>query len=230
MAMNPTTIQQLNRQQQGLPSNFARSVPGQSLTQPPGKYQWEKPARISSVEDALPKIMKSLNQPTTMKNVIMLIDAGVSIESIVRGITFNGFVEGEWTPDVAEMLNPILLLEVLTIANYAGLDDIRTVNSYPDDEIKSSKILEIMRELNPKKYERRRDEALQQKQMLVSEKEQEPLVEDGSFMAALEAPETVEEMPVAVDPDMPVASFMEQMPVEQMPVEQMPVEEEEELV
>lgn len=222
MAMNPTTIQQLNRQQQGLPSNFARSVPGQSLTQPPGKYQWEKPARISSVEDALPKIMKSLNQPTTMKNIIMLIDAGVSIESIVRGITFNGFVEGEWTPDVAEMLNPILLLEVLTIANYAGLDDIRTVNSYPDDEIKSSKILEIMRELNPKKYERRRDEALQQKQMLVSEKEQEPLVEDGSFMAVLEAPEAAEEMPVAVDSDMPVASFVEQMPVEE--------EEEEELV
>ena len=87
-----------------------------------------------------------------------------------------------------------------------------------------------MRELNPKKYERRRDEALQQKQMLISEKEREPLVEDGSFMAILEAPEAMEDTPVAVDPDMPVASFVEQMPVEEMPVEQMPVEEEEELV
>ena len=63
-------------------------------------------------------------------------------------------------------------------------------------------------------------------------------------MAILEPSQTVEEMPITVDPNIPVASFMESSPVEQMQempmddieempmdvMEQMPSMEEEELV
>ena len=227
MEMTPTTIEETNRQEQGMPSHFARSVPGQSLTQPLGKYQWEKPSRIIDVDDALPKVMLSLNQPSNMKNLIALIDAGVSIESVVRSITFNGFVEGQWTPDVAEMLNPILTLEVLAMARDAGIEDIRTLNSYPDNEIKTSKALEIMRELNPRKYERRREEAMKQRDMVLQEVERTPVAEGDSFMAILEPSQTVEEMPITVDPNIPVASFMESSPVEQM--QEMPMDDIEEM-
>ena len=90
--MKPTTLEAQNRQQQGLPSPFARSVPGQSLTDSPGKYPLEKPPQEVSVEQALSKIMAAINQPDNIYNLISMIDAGISVESIVRTVTFNGFV------------------------------------------------------------------------------------------------------------------------------------------
>jgi len=216
--MKPTTLEAQNRQQQGLPSPFARSVPGQSLTDSPGKYPWEKPPQEVSVEQALSKIMAAINQPDNIYNLISMIDAGISVESIVRTVTFNGFVEGKWSPDVAELLNPILLLEVLAIANNAGVDEIRILNRYEDNRVKPEKTLEIMKALNPRKYERKKNEALQELKTL-EEVETLP-VEEESFMAILEPARPREEIPM--DYDMPVTSFMDRPPEE--PMEEMPLE------
>ena len=229
--MKPTTLEAQNRQEQGLSSPFARSVPGQSLTDSPGRYQWERPPQEVSVEQALSKILANINEPDNTLDLISMIDAGISVESIVRTITFKGFVDGKWSPDVAELLNPILLLEVLAVANNAGVDDIRILNRYKDNSVKPEKTLEIMKALNPRKYERRKNQALQKFKTLEAVKTLP--VEEESFMSALEPTQPREEIPM--DYDMPVTSFMDRpsaQPMEEMPLENIEdtLPQEEELV
>lgn len=216
------------RSEQGLPSHFARSVPGQSLTQSPGEYAWENPPRITTVEEAYELVMQGMRQPDNLLNLSSLIDAGVSIESIVRGVTFNGFIEGQWTPDVAEMLNPILIFEILAFAKQSGIpiQDIRMLNSYPDAKIPASKTVEIMKELNPIKYERKRKQALAERDARRSKTTEQPMTERESFMDIIPAPEILEEPVVTSQlPFMDQKPFAQEMPMEDMPVDQTTMEE-----
>ena len=236
MAMNLNTetsrnaeLESMQRKEHGLQNPFARSVPGQSLTQPMGKYQWEKPARIDDIEEAHTKVMRAIALPHNIQNILSLVDAGVSIESMTRAITFNGFVEGEWTPDISEMLNPIIVIEILALAKTAGVTDIRIMNNYPDTSIKNSKIIQIMKQLNPKKYDERRRKALRQKEPV--EEELLNLPEENSFMSVL-SPEPVEKSFDIDRSNLQVSSFVEepsQIPnfVEQ-PTNDLPVQEQEE--
>jgi len=219
----------ISRQQQGLPSHFARSIPGQSLTQPPGKYAWEKPAAINDIEEAKDAVMSEIMQPSNMKSIILLVDAGVAVESIVRAITFDGFVQGKWTPDIAELLNPILTLEFLAIVNSAGIEDIRILNKYETKEVKTSDALKIMKDLNPKKYGNLKSKALKAVKEQ-QERVQPSIPQEGSFIAI--EPEIPPEMPIDTGLELPDRSFVQDQPVEfaeeEMPVEfaeeEMPVE------
>ena len=184
-----------------------------------GKYQWEKPARIDDIEEAHTKVMRAMALPHNMQNIISLVDAGVSIESITRAITFNGFIEGEWTPDIAEMLNPIIVIELLAIVKTAGVTDIRIMNNYPDTSIKDSKIIQIMKQLNPKKYDERRREALRQKEPV--QEELLNLPEEDSFMSVL-SPEPVQKSLPIDRSDLQIPNFVEQ------PTDNLPVQEQEE--
>ena len=55
----------------------------------------------------------------------MLIEAGVPIEAIARVITFTGFVEGEFNPDVGFLLAEPVMKMLTAIAVRAGVKNIR---------------------------------------------------------------------------------------------------------
>ena len=208
----PETIDSIQRDQQGLPNPFSREIPGQSLTTPAGQYPFERPARIDNPAEATNVLLEKLTQPNNLISLLNLLDAGVSIESIVRTITFTGFVDGMITVDVAELINPILIIEILALARKAGIGDARLLNSYDRAAVNTEKTLEIMKQLKPKKYKNIREKAnaLAEKSR---EKRESPSALEGSFMAS----------PMIAIAPIPEESpaFMPEEPAEQLEEEEM---------
>lgn len=129
------------------------SVPpaGYGLTTPPGKWAWEQPPEHVDVEDAYEEIKAKMMVPENRMTMIQLIDAGVPIETLVRTITFAGFTEGKFTPDVAEILNPLLAVHMAIQADKAGITP-RMLNNPPKTSVDSDVVFDIMKDLNPERY------------------------------------------------------------------------------
>jgi len=107
---------------------FDSPVPGQSLTDTPKNYKWENPARFAKLEDSSLHIWRELNKKDTLKRVIVLLEAGVSVEAVTRVIVFSGFIEGAFSVDSALLLTPIVQKMIFTIGKAAGVSNIKLTN------------------------------------------------------------------------------------------------------
>ena len=92
---------------------FDAPVPGQSLTDTPRNYPWEHAPQYATVEDASMQVWEGLHKKETMEKVVVLLDAGLTVEEITKVIVFAGFVEGKFTPDVGLLLTPIVAKELI---------------------------------------------------------------------------------------------------------------------
>tara|TARA_Y100000310_G_scaffold241899_1_gene246043 strand:- start:4724 stop:5299 length:576 start_codon:yes stop_codon:yes gene_type:complete len=91
---------------------FDAPVPGEGMTAPKESRVWEKPAQFSKPKDAIDFVVGKIDSDESTKDEMLnLMTTGVPIESITNTITFTGFTEGKWTPDVAELIK-------LPIASY----------------------------------------------------------------------------------------------------------------
>ena len=107
---------------------FDSPVPGQSLTDTPKNYKWENPARFAKLEDSSLHIWRELNKKDTLKRVIVLLEAGISVEAVTRVIVFSGFIEGAFSVDSALLLTPIVQKMIFTIGKAAGVSNIKLTN------------------------------------------------------------------------------------------------------
>ena len=69
-------------------------IPGESFTQEPGLRPYEKPAQITRPDQALSYLIKATGNSSTKEKVLDVIDAGMSVETVVSGLLLNSFSEG----------------------------------------------------------------------------------------------------------------------------------------
>ena len=89
---------------------FDRAIPGQSLTEEPGKGSFERPPTLETPEEALQFALDRMQQPDSFKESVMLMQQGVSIESMVKTLTFIMFKGGMITPDLMMIIQPYLFM------------------------------------------------------------------------------------------------------------------------
>ena len=82
--------------------------PGHSLTGTPGKWPWENPPQFANADDAIDFVVEKLEEPTRKEDVMLLMAAGISVQELVAQISFNGFMQGFYSPDVAELIKPAI--------------------------------------------------------------------------------------------------------------------------
>tara|TARA_B110000285_G_C14710876_1_gene417718 strand:- start:102 stop:605 length:504 start_codon:yes stop_codon:yes gene_type:complete len=117
------------------PNDFDRPIPGQSLTDEPGNYPWEHPPQYSDVREARDRIFEGMTQEENAKQLLTMLVSDVPAEAIVRTVLFAGFTEGKWTVDMATLLAPIVLIQVVNIAKAAGIKKFRILlDEQPDDD------------------------------------------------------------------------------------------------
>jgi len=162
---------------------FSRAPAGYGLTQTPGKWPWDNPPTHVVLEDAYDDMKKRMMVPETRYDLIRLMDAGVAIETLVRTMTFGAFTEGLVTPDVAELLNIPLSTFLLIEARRAGLTP-KFNNNVKLDVLPDEQIFDIMRDLNPKRYNEYLNGTAFPKEEEEGSKEQ-PKKEMGGFMSAM---------------------------------------------
>ena len=130
---------------------FSAPPAGFGLTTPPGQWNWEQPPEHVDLETAFQEIKGKMMVPETRMTMLQLMDAGMPIETLVRTITFVGFSQGKFTPDLAEMLNPLLSMYLTVIADKAGITP-RLLNNPPPSSIDPKTVMTIMKDLNPDRY------------------------------------------------------------------------------
>jgi len=117
------------------PDEFDRPIPGQSLTDEPGNYPWEHPPQYTDLREARDRIFDGMTQEENIKQLITMLASDVPAEAIVRTVLFAGFTEGKWTVDMATLLAPVVLIQVIGLAKAAGVEKFRILlDEQPDDD------------------------------------------------------------------------------------------------
>ena len=134
-------------------------IPGQSFTDEPGKWAWERPARFSNVDECFEYVVNQIEGSQQGQEAFTkLMLSGIPLEQIVNTITFGGFTEGYWTVDVAELLKLPVLAYLIDMA----MKDDLPVKVFSDASVKrytaeggmdSQTLLQLMRENNPKAFD-----------------------------------------------------------------------------
>ena len=112
---------------------FDAPVAGQSLTDTPKNYPWEHAPQYATVEDASMQVWDGLHNEATMQKVLVLLEAGLTVEEITKVIVFAGFVEGKFTPDTGLLLTPIVAKMIIAIGKSAGIEKININKPKQDD-------------------------------------------------------------------------------------------------
>lgn len=163
MLLNPKSPQAKNS---GI-DPYSAPVPGQSLTDEPGKWAWEKPAKFTDVNDAFRYTMNRLSDdPATMNSFEKLMAAGVSIQEITRTISFGGFASGLWSADIAQLIQPPVGAMLSLHAKENGIPFKMFVHgdrSAMESEIPDDLVLNSMREKNPEALDRLLQENAQER-------------------------------------------------------------------
>ena len=139
------------------PDRMQKAPPGWSLTQPPKKWPWEAPPRKTNPDDVVSAIVDKLEVPEIQDRYTKMMFAGISIEEIVQSIAMGGFMKGEFSVDVAELIKPSLAFYLLGLASENEIPAKLFADTSKFDEkdtgMDNQTILEIMRARNPELYE-----------------------------------------------------------------------------
>ena len=135
---------------------MSRAPAGYSLTQPKGKWDWDKPPRFANADEVLSFVLDQVEKPAATKRYLKLMVAGITIEEIVKSLAIGGFATGQFTVDVAELIKPPLATYFMGLATKNDIP-VRVFSTPdggppPDDEIDDFQILDMMQQRNPKMY------------------------------------------------------------------------------
>ena len=138
---------------------FDAPVPGQSLTEEPGKHPWDKPPEIVDVDEAMGYVIENIMEsPEATEQLGKQLMTGLPIESLVNTITFTGFAEGKWTPDIAELMKPPLSAFFILFAQEHNIPAVM-FNTGDEEGLSDDHAMLSMREGNPEAFEHLQNQA-----------------------------------------------------------------------
>lgn len=137
------------------PDRMKKPVPGWSLTQPKGKWPWEQPPRFVNPDEAVDYIIDQLEDESTQQRFVKLMFAGISVEEITEAVARGGFMQGFYTPDVAEIVKGPIGIYLMGVAEDNNIPANVFAKSFTEIEreregdIDDLTLLDIMKRRNP---------------------------------------------------------------------------------
>jgi|TARA_R110000803_G_scaffold108115_1_gene176397 hypothetical protein len=83
-------------------------IPGQSLTDTPGNYPWEKPPQMHELEDVAKYYLEKLGDPEVLDDLSVLFDNDVPLAPFVKTLMQTGFMNGRHTVDAGTLVGPVV--------------------------------------------------------------------------------------------------------------------------
>jgi hypothetical protein len=100
-----------------------KPIPGQSLTSNPDEPRpFEGPPEFTNFKEALDYTVGELLEEEAYMSIVGAIDDGVPIIDLVMQITYVGFREGKWNPDLMMMLVEPLIYTLMALAEKADVE------------------------------------------------------------------------------------------------------------
>tara|TARA_R110002012_G_scaffold287785_1_gene480315 strand:- start:6102 stop:6710 length:609 start_codon:yes stop_codon:yes gene_type:complete len=133
-------------------------IPGQSWTDEPGQWAWERPARMSDPVEAFDFVIEKIeDNPPKKEEFKKLMWMGASIEAIVNTISFGGFTSGIWSADTAEIIKLPLSTYFMAVAEEEEIPA-TLYNIHPQDKeergaISDETVFKVMKRMRPDNYQ-----------------------------------------------------------------------------
>jgi hypothetical protein len=141
--------------------------PGHSLTNDPGRWPWDRPAEYANPDDAIDFIIAQLERPNSQDGLLKMMLGGISVEEIVSQIAFKGFMEGSYTPDVAELIKPALAIYLVGIADENDIDAqiFMREGELEEEEVTDATFFSILEQRNPTMFRAMNEEMNRRRRM-----------------------------------------------------------------
>ena len=97
-------------------------IPGQSLTDTPKNFPWERAAEYSDPTEAARFELKRLNRPEALDSILSLLQVGFPIIPLAETIKTNSQAEGLYNPDIGLLITPIITQQLISTAEDAGIE------------------------------------------------------------------------------------------------------------
>jgi len=133
-------------------------IPGQSWTDEPGQWAWERPARMSDPLEVVDFVIEKIeDNPPKKEEFKKLMWMGAPIEAIVNTIAFGGFTSGVWSADTAEIIKLPLSAYFIGMAEEEEIPA-TLYNIHPKDKeergaIPDEKVFRVMKQMRPDNYQ-----------------------------------------------------------------------------
>jgi len=116
-------------------------IPGQSLTDEPQNFAWERPPEIVDPNDAIRFHMERLSEKPVAESVMFLMELGYPVDVLTRSILTASVAEGVHSIDVSLIASPVIEEELSYMARTAGIEYKKTFgNDQTEDEIQEDKL------------------------------------------------------------------------------------------
>ena len=97
-------------------------IAGQSVTDKPGNYPWERPPETADPTEALSMHLKKMAGPKYMESALFLMELGIPAEVVTNTTLTMAIGNGIHSVDVGLIIAPAIHKEVVSIAEMAGIE------------------------------------------------------------------------------------------------------------
>lgn len=119
---------------------FDRPIPGQSLTDEPRNYPWERPPQMSDPEEVLHFYIEKLEDPDMMDNALLVLeDSEMTLTDLVKGLTRSGVSAGRHSIDTGLIVAPAIHEYIKKVADIVGVPYEEGLPKKGTDEAKERK-------------------------------------------------------------------------------------------
>ena len=127
--------------------------PGNSLTDAPGRWPWERPARFSDPDDVIDHTVDTISNGPVREDMLKMMLAGITVEELTDQIVFKGFMAGAFTPDVGELVKPAIAIFLADMAIQEGFEPQMFVDEGPiEGNMSDENFFRIMKNRNPEMF------------------------------------------------------------------------------
>ncbi len=116
-------------------------IPGQSLTDEPSNFAWERPPEITDPNEAVMFHLDRLSEKPVAESVLFLMDFGYPTDVLTRSMLTAAVGEGMHSIDVSLIVAPVIEEELGYMARVAGIDYKETFEAdQTDDELQEERL------------------------------------------------------------------------------------------
>jgi len=102
-------------------SALMAAVPGQSLTDYPKNYPWERPPEMTDPNEAIKFHIDRISDPEVIDNVLDLLEFGIPAKTLSDSMMTAAVGSGIHSIDVSLIIEPIVREFMMEAANMAGV-------------------------------------------------------------------------------------------------------------
>jgi|11BtaG_2_1085332.scaffolds.fasta_scaffold01676_6 hypothetical protein len=128
---------------------FSAPIPGQSLTDTPKNFPWERPAEITDPREAIKFHIDGINRPEALDNIIEMLQIGIPVNALSKTALTTAQMEGIHSVDVSLIIGDVIKEELISIAEEAGIDYV-TGDEPSETDIKEKEEQEVLALLRKK--------------------------------------------------------------------------------